>query len=104
MSDCISAGVDHYGGDIKCASAATYVECNNICLNEEKCPRWSFSMDGYKKCFLKGEDTERNADPINAQCNSFAGFQNSKFELCDTNGKNNTNNSKCIPNSIYQAI
>ena len=105
FSDCISSGVDHYGGDIKCASAATYIECNKICLNESKCRRWSFSMrDSYKKCFLKGEDTEHGEDSINSRCNSFVGFRNSKFNLCDTNGKNNTISFKYVPNRIYMSI
>ena len=60
--------------------------------------------DSYKKCFLKGEDTEHGEDSINSRCNSFVGFRNSKFNLCDTNGKNNTISFKYVPNSIYLSI
>ena len=80
--------MDHYGGDIKCVSAATYVECNEICIKEPKCQRWTLSMSQhYKSCFLKREDTENKDDPIADRCNSFAGFKNLDSKICDSNGK-----------------
>ena len=76
--DCISFGVDHFGGDIKCVPAATYIECNAICIKEPKCRRWSLNMLHYhKQCFLKREETENKDDPIGDSCNSFTGFKNS---------------------------
>ena len=80
--------MDHYGGDIKCVSAATYIECNDICMKEAKCRRWTLSMrHDYKKCFLKREETENENDPIGDRCNSFTGFKNLESRFCDTNGR-----------------
>ena len=80
--------MDHYGGDIKCVSAATYIECNDICIKEPKCRRWTISMrQHYKYCFLKREETENENDPIGDRCNSFTGFKNLDSKFCDTNGK-----------------
>ena len=86
--DCISFGVDHFGGDIKCVPAASYIECNDICIKEPKCRRWSLNIiHYYRQCFLKREDTENKDDPLGDRCNSFTGFKNSESKICDSNGK-----------------
>ena len=88
FSDCISVGVDHYGGDIKCTSAASYTECSEICMKEPKCRRWSLSMRRhYQFCLLKREETENRDDPIGDRCNSFTGFKGLESKFCGTNGK-----------------
>ena len=89
--DCISVGIDHYGGDIKCASASDHNDCQEMCNKEPQCRRWTFTPSwphsAYRQCFLRSEATTNKHDPIEVKCDSFSGFKSAKFKFCDTDGK-----------------
>lgn len=92
MEECIFVGVDLYGGDIKCASATTYDECNEICMKDPECLQWTFSNDDQysNTCFLKGEETEFKDDPIRGGCHSIMGFKSLEPKFCSANGEQTT--------------
>ena len=89
MEGCIFVGVDLYGGDIKCASANTYDECNDICMNDPECRKWSFKSNKRftHLCFLKGEETKSKDDPIRTGCPSIMGFKTLEPKFCSADGE-----------------
>ena len=87
LKDCIFVGVDLYGGDIKCATANTYDECKEICVNDPECRQWTFKSPRTHACFLKGEETKSKDDPIRSGCLSIMGFKSSEPKFCSANGE-----------------
>ena len=84
--DCISHGLDHYGGDIKCVKALSYEECAIRCSENIQCRRWSFNMgDTFRKCYLKREKSLHEIDSCRFNC--ISGLKNSSAEICGRNGK-----------------
>ena len=96
--------MDHHGGDIKCVAAASFHVCDEICLSEPQCRRWSFAsspsrrgIDGEKldrvekgACILKkGQTGIHDGNPFLAHCSVFSGFKNIDSKLCDDNGTTN---------------
>ena len=98
--DCTLVGIDNFGGDIKCLPAANFNECEDICLNNTECRRWSFQskpftykIGGEKlkkvprgQCILKKEKPGYYNDKIRYQCGLVTGFKGPNQNFCDENG------------------